>query len=134
MASLLRLRSFAFFGSTSATTNSSASTTYKIATNYIIRNKSTIGTKCLSTDAATKNQGSQQSQQQFDAKDEQEIVQKLKHTFEQDIISGSVVPVFKKALLYGNKVAIKDEFAEYSYAQLYAGAKKLANQLNSLCG
>lgn len=45
-----------------------------------------------------------------------------------------VVPVFKKALLYDNKIALKDQHGEFSYGQLFSGAKKLSIQVSNLCG
>lgn len=62
------------------------------------------------------------------------IVERLRCSFSEDVANGFVVPVYKQALLYGNKIAIKDDFGEFSYAQLYMGAKKLALQISNLCG
>lgn len=43
-------------------------------------------------------------------------------------------PVFKTALNYGNKIAIKDEFGEYSYDQMHNGAAKIAAEISKICG
>lgn len=70
----------------------------------------------------------------FDAEDENEILEKIKNIFAEEERSGHVVPVFKKALLHGNKVAIKDQINEYTYHRLYAAAKRLSAQISNLCG
>lgn len=48
--------------------------------------------------------------------------------------SVSITPVFKNALKYGNKIAIKDEFGEYSYDQIYNGAAKISIEISKICG
>lgn len=63
-----------------------------------------------------------------------DVVDRLRRSFGDVLACGGVVPVYKQALLYGNKIAIKDQFGEFSYAQLYTGAKKLASQITNLCG
>lgn len=62
------------------------------------------------------------------------IQQKLKETFDSHTNNGYVVPAFKRAIQYGNKIAIKDEIGEYSYAQLFNASKKLSEQLDNLIG
>lgn len=89
------------------------------------------GRQFLSTDAATKSTSIGGG---FDAKDEAAVLDKLRQSFINDEKNGSIVPVYKRALLYGNKTAIKDELGEYSYSQLYIGAKKLSIQISNLCG
>lgn len=84
-----------------------------------------------SADAATKSNGKKST---FDSKDEAEIVEKLKQTFANEQQDGGLVPIYKKALLYGNRIAIKDELGEYSYAQLFTAAKLLSTQISNLCG
>lgn len=96
-----------------------------------IRNQNVVvaeNYKQFSADAATK------SDRGCDQKDDIEILHKLKQTFINETAAGGVVPIYKKALLHGNKIAIKDATAEYSYAQLYNGAKKLSTQISNLCG
>lgn len=46
----------------------------------------------------------------------------------------NIRPVFENALTYGNKIAIKDEFGEYSYEQIYAGAAKISVEISKICG
>lgn len=68
-------------------------------------------------------------------KGKDDVVQKkLKASFDKEISKGAVIPTFKRALLYGNKIAIRDESGEYSYNQIYIGSKKLAKQLSDICG
>lgn len=41
------------------------------------------------------------------------------------------IPVFKRALLYGNSIAVKDQIGEYSYHQVLEGAVKLSKELTA---
>lgn len=43
-------------------------------------------------------------------------------------------PVFKRALLFENAIALKDQNGEFSYQELVSGSTKLANQISELCG
>lgn len=70
----------------------------------------------------------------FDAEDENEVIERLKKIFAEEERAGDIVPIYKKALLHGNKVAIKDQNAEYSYIRLYTAAKKLSFQISNLVG
>lgn len=45
-----------------------------------------------------------------------------------------IKPVFENALTYGNKIAIKDEFGEYSYEQIFNGAAKISAEISKICG
>lgn len=65
---------------------------------------------------------------------ESDQITELRRSFDRDTAAGHVVPVFKRALLYGDKPAIKDTDGEYTYGQLYASAKGLSGQLSNLCG
>lgn len=58
--------------------------------------------------------------------------EKLHKQFDVDIQNGDVVPVFKRALLYGNKIAIKDVNGEYTYQQILEAARKLSVELSAL--
>lgn len=58
-------------------------------------------------------------------------IDKVQNGFANDVSNGDIVPVFKRALLYGNKTAIKDNTGEYSYRQLLDGARKLATELSA---
>lgn len=56
---------------------------------------------------------------------------KLQNLYKNEIDNGDIVPVFKRALLYGNKIAVKDNTGEYSYRQILEGARKLSTKLTS---
>lgn len=62
------------------------------------------------------------------------VVARLKYAFNEDLKKGQVVPVYKRALLYGDNAAIKDHQGEFSYMQIYQAAKRLSFQLSNLCG
>lgn len=66
--------------------------------------------------------------------EEQEIVGRLKRQLDDQSSRLGTVPVFQRALQYGNSVAIKDQNGEFSYARLYLGAKRLAADITSICG
>lgn len=70
----------------------------------------------------------------LNSEEEQEIVTKLKNQLDSQSKTLGTVPVFKRALLYGNSVAIKDQNGEFSYAMLYMGAKKLSLDISNICG
>ena len=59
---------------------------------------------------------------------------KLELVLTEEVQSQKIVPVFKRALLYGEKIAVKDYTGEFSYIQIYEAAKKLALQISNLCG
>ncbi|XP_049879949.1 malonate--CoA ligase ACSF3, mitochondrial [Pectinophora gossypiella] len=54
-------------------------------------------------------------------------------SYNQDIKAGGVVPVFRRALLFPNRVAVQDEVGIYTYSGLYQAAadvsKEIASQL-----
>lgn len=91
-----------------------------------------------STDAATATNTSREggigAKNGPEVKADIELSKKIKVQFDSEVAAGGVVPVFKKALLHGNKVAIKDENGEFTYYQLYSGARKLATDISNLCG
>lgn len=87
--------------------------------------------RLLSTDAATAS--NRQNDASVAGKNEA-AVQKLQQLYDADVKGGGVVPAFKRSLLYGNKIAVKDDFGEYTYNQLFNGSKKLATELSSICG
>lgn len=70
----------------------------------------------------------------FTETDEADNLQKLKLNFDEEICDNGIVPVFKRALLYGNKIALKDVHGEYSYSRIYNGAKNLSIQISNLVG
>lgn len=88
--------------------------------------------RTLATDAATAQQSS--GGRHFDDRDEADTLEKLRTTFAKETNAGGVVPIYKKALLYANSIAIKDEIGEYNYGQLYNAAKKLSIQISNVCG
>lgn len=98
---------------------------YSIGCNYYAHRR------LLSADAATV--ATQQNDPSASTKNEA-AVQKLQQLYDADVKGGGVVPAFKRSLLYGNKIAVKDEIGEYTYNQLFNGSNKLAAQLSNLCG
>ncbi|KAH8287292.1 hypothetical protein KR054_005384 [Drosophila jambulina] len=62
------------------------------------------------------------------------FIEKLRHSFEEDVRSNLVVPTFKRAMLYPDEIAVKDINGEYTYFQLYLVAKRLAIQISNICG
>lgn len=56
---------------------------------------------------------------------------KLQNLFNNEVKNGDIVPVFKRALLYGNKIAVKDSTGEYSYRQILEAARKLSTELSA---
>lgn len=74
------------------------------------------------------------SQQMPDEFNEADYVKRLKAKFEDEIRDNGVIPPFKRALLYGSKIAVKDTKGETSFARLYLGAKKLSIKISNICG
>lgn len=66
--------------------------------------------------------------------EEQELVGRIKRQLDDQSARLGTVPVFQRALQYGNSVAIKDQNGEFSYARLYLGAKRLSADISSICG
>lgn len=86
----------------------------------------------LCSDATATAPAQQQPQQQRKLELKEPIdVDKLQKHFDNDIKNGDCVPIFKRALLHGNKTAIKDNTGEYSYRQILDGARKLAKELSA---
>ncbi|XP_068140327.1 malonate--CoA ligase ACSF3, mitochondrial [Drosophila tropicalis] len=63
-----------------------------------------------------------------------DLIEKLRMSFIKDKESNFVVPTFKKALLFPDKLAVKDFCGEFTYFQLYLTAKRLAIQISNICG
>lgn len=59
---------------------------------------------------------------------------KVQQLLDADTKCNNPVPVFKKALLYSQKVAVKDKNGEKKYSELLSGSYKLSKQINSVCG
>lgn len=98
---------------------------YSIGCNYYANRRP------FSADAATAT--SQQNDANAASKNEAAL-QKLKQLYDADVKDGGVVPAFKRSLLYGNKIAVKDDSGEYTYNQLFNGSKKLAMEISNVCG
>lgn len=60
-------------------------------------------------------------------------ISQLIQTFDTQAKNGHITPIHQRSLLYGNHIAIKDNIGEYRYIELYAGAKKFAQQLSNVC-
>ncbi|EDW71823.2 uncharacterized protein Dwil_GK21041 [Drosophila willistoni] len=63
-----------------------------------------------------------------------DLIEKLRISYIKEKESNFVVPTFKKALLYPDKIAVKDFCGEFTYFQLYLTAKRLAIQISNICG
>lgn len=85
---------------------------------------------CYSTNTAV-NSNNKQQVEEFN---EVDFVKRLKNQFEDEIQDNGVIPPYKKALLYGSKIAIKDSKGEVSFNRLYLGAKKVAAKISNTCG
>lgn len=109
----------------------SARGVYLLAEHQCFNTEKSISDRKYSTSYKTRDD---KNIKKFDSDEEAEIIQKLRNTFAEEEKYGGVVPIFKKALLYGNKIAIKDQVGEYSYVRLYNGAKKLCEQISNLVG
>lgn len=57
-------------------------------------------------------------------------IDKLRNQFDNEVNGGDVVPLYKRALLYGDKIAIEDYNGKYSYRQILNAAHKLSKQLS----
>ncbi|XP_061380466.1 malonate--CoA ligase ACSF3, mitochondrial [Danaus plexippus] len=62
----------------------------------------------------------------------EEINAELLNSFNHDIKKGGVVPVFRRALLFPTRVALQDDFATYTYADLYDAATALSKEIAAL--
>lgn len=63
-----------------------------------------------------------------------DLHRRLAGLFEEEVQKNLVVPPFKKALLHGQKSAIRDQTGDYSFIQLYEAVKRLAIQISNICG
>jgi hypothetical protein len=59
---------------------------------------------------------------------------KVQQLINADIRCNNPVPVFKRALLNGQKTAIKDINGEKTYSELVSGSFKLSKQISDVCG
>jgi hypothetical protein len=93
--------------------------------------------KLLSTKTSTSqisSEGGNKNSSGFDEVKENETLNGLKQLFSDEVKNNGIVPVYKKALLYGEKIAIKDQISEFSFSRIYVGAKKLSILISNLCG
>ncbi|CAG9124689.1 unnamed protein product [Plutella xylostella] len=59
----------------------------------------------------------------------------LVSSYNKDIKAGGVVPVFRRALLFPNRIALQDEVGVYTYAALHHAATSLSKEIAAqLCG
>lgn len=63
-----------------------------------------------------------------------DLLRRLTKLYEQEVARELIVPPFKRALLYGEKAAIRDQIGDYSFIQLYEAVKRLAAQISKCCG
>lgn len=63
-----------------------------------------------------------------------DLHRRLTNLFEEEARRELVVPPFKRALLHGQKSAVRDQTGDYSFIQLYEAVKRLAVQISSCCG
>uniref|UniRef100_A0A336LS73 CSON015098 protein n=1 Tax=Culicoides sonorensis TaxID=179676 RepID=A0A336LS73_CULSO len=100
--------------------------------NLIITEKSY---KCLySTNTAPINSATRSQQTVSDEFNEVDYVKRLKKKFEDETRDNGIIPPFKRALLFGSKIAVKDAKGETSFARLFLGAKKLSVKISNICG
>ncbi|XP_022214705.2 malonate--CoA ligase ACSF3, mitochondrial [Drosophila obscura] len=63
-----------------------------------------------------------------------DYVEKLRHSYYAEERSNILLPTYKKAMLYPDDLAIRDNVGEYTYFQLYMAAKRLSIQISNICG
>uniref|UniRef100_A0A182MCY5 AMP-dependent synthetase/ligase domain-containing protein n=1 Tax=Anopheles culicifacies TaxID=139723 RepID=A0A182MCY5_9DIPT len=63
-----------------------------------------------------------------------DLLRRLTKLYEQEVARELIVPPFKRALLYGEKAAIRDQIGDFSFIQLYEAVKRLAAQISKCCG
>lgn len=63
-----------------------------------------------------------------------DLLKRLTKLYDQELARNLIVPPFKRALLYGEKSAIRDQVGDYSFIQLYEAVKRLAVQISKHCG
>lgn len=72
--------------------------------------------------------------EEFNEKTEQDLLKRLRSTFDDETNDNGIVPAYKRALLYGSKIAVKDVRGEVSFSRLYTAAKRLAIKISNICG
>lgn len=63
-----------------------------------------------------------------------DLLKRLTKVYDQELASDLIVPPFKRALLYGDKSAVRDQVGDFSFIQLYEAVKRLAVQISNQCG
>uniref|UniRef100_A0A182N3Q6 AMP-dependent synthetase/ligase domain-containing protein n=1 Tax=Anopheles dirus TaxID=7168 RepID=A0A182N3Q6_9DIPT len=63
-----------------------------------------------------------------------DLLRRLTKLYEQEVERELIVPPFKRALLYGEKSAVRDQVGDFSFIQLYEAVKRLAAQISKCCG
>lgn len=63
-----------------------------------------------------------------------DLHQRLTKLFEEESKRDLIVPPFKRALVYGEKSAVRDHTGDYSFIQIYEAVKRLALQISNCCG
>uniref|UniRef100_A0A182KB70 AMP-dependent synthetase/ligase domain-containing protein n=1 Tax=Anopheles christyi TaxID=43041 RepID=A0A182KB70_9DIPT len=63
-----------------------------------------------------------------------DLLRRLTKLYEQEVARELIVPPFKRALLYGEKAAVRDQIGDFSFIQLYEAVKRLAAQISKCCG
>lgn len=99
--------------------------------------QSAAGSRSLSTQAGKVQQTTGGVDQQPAADPEAvhaDLHHRLTGLFEEETKRDLIVPVFKRALLYGEKSAVRDHTGDYSFIQIYEAVKRLALQISNHCG
>uniref|UniRef100_A0A8W7P6U6 AMP-dependent synthetase/ligase domain-containing protein n=1 Tax=Anopheles coluzzii TaxID=1518534 RepID=A0A8W7P6U6_ANOCL len=63
-----------------------------------------------------------------------DLLRRLTKLYEQEVARELIVPPFKRALLYGEKAAVRDQVGDFTFIQLYEAVKRLAAQISKCCG
>lgn len=58
-------------------------------------------------------------------------IDKLRNQFDNEVNNNDIVPIYKRALLHGDKIAIEDFNGKYSYRQILNAACKLSTKLSA---
>lgn len=94
-------------------------------------------TRALSTQTGKVHQTGGVDQQQHPLDPEAvhaDLHQRLTKLFEEETKRELIVPPFKRALVYGEKSAVRDHTGDYSFIQIYEAVKRLALQISNHCG
>lgn len=101
----------------------------------LITQYSSSTARTLSTQAGKVQTGGVEQSQPADPEAvHADLHQRLSALFEEETKRNLVVPAFKRALLYGEKSAVRDHTGDYSFIQIYEAVKRLALQISNCCG